>query len=176
MRDDPLKGITVAGVKEITAFSAEQVVATVRAAAKQRTKEHSGATSKSHTVFIMDIEYTNLHDGLESHLKHSKLMLADLAGLREAREFGINKSLMGLSNCISALSEQAERPNTKVHVPYRDTKLTRLLKDTLGGNCKTLMLATISPSSLQWDLTHNALKIASKAKKIRNLGLKQNVA
>ena len=63
-----------------------------------------------------------------------------------------------------------------MHVPYRDAKLTRLLKDTLGGNCKTVMIANISPSSLHWDLTHNTLKMATKAKKIRNQGIKQNVA
>ena len=55
-----------------------------------------------------------------------------------------------------------------MHIPYRDAKLTRLLKDALGGNCKTLMIANVTPSSLSWEATHNTLKMAAKARKIRN--------
>ena len=85
----------------------------------------------------------------------SKLSLIDLAGsergtvtenrglrLREGAK--INRSLLALANCINALGDKTKKG---VFVPYRDSKLTRLLKDSLGGNCKTVMIATISPSS-----------------------------
>lgn len=73
----------------------------------------------------------------------------------------INKSLLALGNCINALADG------KKHVPYRDSKLTRLLKDSLGGNCKTIIIANVSPSSLSYDDTHNTLKYANRAKHIR---------
>ena len=63
----------------------------------------------------------------------------------------INRSLLALANCISALADQAKRGAAagQSHVPYRDSKLTRLLKDSLGGACKTMMIANVSPASDQ---------------------------
>ena len=78
----------------------------------------------------------------------------------------INRSLLALGNCINALFEQSEKGG-KVHIPYRDSKLTRLLKDSLGGNCRTVMIACISPMSLDYDDTHNTLKYANRAKNIK---------
>lgn len=66
-----------------------------------------------------------------------------------------------LGNCINALSDG------KKHIPYRDSKLTRILKDSLGGNCKTVMIANISPSSLSYDDSYNTLKYADRAKRIK---------
>lgn len=75
----------------------------------------------------------------------------------------INRSLLSLGNCINILSD----PNKKgAFVPYRDSKLTRLLKDSLGGNTKTIMIACISPSYIAYEETINTLKYASRAKKI----------
>ena len=82
----------------------------------------------------------------------------------------INKSLLALGNCINAQSEQhnSDRPNkTSIYVPYRDSKLTRLLKDSLGGNCRTVMIANIAPSSSNYEDTHNTLKYANRAKNIK---------
>jgi len=75
----------------------------------------------------------------------------------------INKSLLALGNCINALCEN----KTKSHIPYRDSKLTRLLKFSLGGNCKTVMIACVSPSSQHYEETHNTLKYANRAKNIK---------
>jgi len=75
----------------------------------------------------------------------------------------INKSLLALGNCINMLHTN----NTKGimnYVPYRDSKLTRLLKDSLGGNCRTVMIANISPCSSHYEDTHNTLKYANRTK------------
>lgn len=89
-------------------------------------------------------------------------------GLRFKEGANINKSLLALGNCINKLADGSK------HVPYRDSNLTRILKDSLGGNCQTLMIANISPSSLTYEDTYNTLKYASSAKKIRTL-CKQNI-
>ena len=76
----------------------------------------------------------------------------------------INKSLLALANCINALFGEQGRGS---YVPYRDSKLTRLLKDSLGGNSRTLMVANISPCGSAFDDTLSTLKYASRAKKIK---------
>lgn len=70
--------------------------------------------------------------------------------------------LFAIGNCINNLSDGLR------HIPYRDSKLTRLLKDSLGGNCKTLMISCVSPALLSYDDTHNTLKYASRAMKIKS--------
>ena len=104
-----------------------------------------------------------------------KLSLIDLAGsergtvtenrgirLREGAK--INCSLLALANCINALGDQHKKG---VFVPYRDSKLTRLLKDSLGGNCKTVMLSCVSPANGYFEETINTLKYANRAKNIK---------
>ncbi|KAL7833846.1 hypothetical protein AOLI_G00288060 [Acnodon oligacanthus] len=77
-----------------------------------------------------------------------------------------------LSN--NAADQGKQRKSKKTHIPYRDSKLTRLLKDSLGGNCRTVMIANVSPSSLSYEDTHNTLKYANRAKEIKS-SLKSNV-
>ncbi|KAF9334167.1 kinesin-like protein Klp5 [Podila minutissima] len=102
------------------------------------------------------------------------LSLIDLAGSERASATknrgsrliegaNINKSLLALGNCINALCDN----KPKAHIPYRDSKLTRLLKFSLGGNCKTVMIACVSPSSQHYEETHNTLKYANRAKNIK---------
>lgn len=83
----------------------------------------------------------------------------------------INKSLLSLGNCINILSDRGKAGS---FVPYRDSKLTRLLKDSLGGNTKTLMIACISPSYLAYEETVNTLKYATRARNIKKV-TKKNV-
>merc|ERR1712110_431893 len=80
----------------------------------------------------------------------------------------INKSLLALGNCINALAEGSK------YVPYRNSKLTRLLKDSIGGNCRTVMISNVSPSSMTYEDTYNTLRYADRAKKIK-IKLKKNV-
>jgi kinesin family protein 18/19 len=101
-----------------------------------------------------------------------KLSLIDLAGseralatdqrtLRSLEGANINRSLLALGSCINALVEG------KKHIPYRNSKLTQLLKDSLGGSCNTVMIANISPSSLSFGETQNTVHWADRAKEIR---------
>lgn len=104
-----------------------------------------------------------------------KLSLIDLAGsergnatentgIRLWEGAKINTSLLALANCINALGDKAKKGS---FVPYWDSKLTRMLKDSLGGNCKTVMIATASPGESQYEETVNTLKYANWAKNIK---------
>lgn len=108
-------------------------------------------------------------------IKVGKLNLVDLAGSERVRVTGatgkrleesksINQSLSCLGNVISALTDSKGR----LHIPYRDSKLTRLLEDSLGGNCKTTMMAMISPTHEAFSESMSTLKFATRAKKIKN--------
>lgn len=117
----------------------------------------------------------NPEDYVQQHFKVAKLNLVDLAGSERVRVSGatgsrleetkkINKSLSALGNVISALTEKKSRN----HIPYRDSKLTRILEDSLGGNCKTTMMAMISPSEDSASETLSTLKFANRAKNLQN--------
>uniref|UniRef100_A0A671WII1 Kinesin-like protein n=1 Tax=Sparus aurata TaxID=8175 RepID=A0A671WII1_SPAAU len=125
--------------------------------------EHS---SRSHSIFLINIKQENI----ETEKKLSgKLYLVDLAGsekqkgavLDEAKN--INKSLSALGNVISALAE-----GTKSHVPYRDSKMTRILQDSLGGNCRTTIIICCSPSVYNEAETKSTLMFGQRAKTIKN--------
>ena len=109
------------------------------------------------------------------YIKVGKLNLVDLAGserVRVTRATGkrleeskkINQSLSCLGNVIAALTDYKSR----THIPYRDSKLTRILEDSLGGNCKTTMMAMITPSADAFAESLSTLKFATRAKKIKN--------
>lgn len=178
LRDDPIKGITISGVTEFPAESTEQVMTLLFTGNKRRTTEATNAnltSSRSHAVFqiIVNSKPKTKNTNIES--LSSKLSLIDLAGsergtvtenrglrLREGAK--INRSLLALANCINALGDKAKKG---FFVPYRDSKLTRMLKDSLGGNCKTVMIANVSPASSQFEETINTLKYANRAKNIK---------
>ena len=147
---------------------------------QNRTVEATGAnatSSRSHAVMQIICEYTDRHSGISGEIHVGKLSLIDLAGserasrtnnrgMRMIEGANINKSLLALGNCINALHENHTSGRTN-YIPYRDSKLTRLLKDSLGGNCRTVMIANISPSMKQFEDTHNTLKYANRAKNIK---------
>ncbi|XP_055468015.1 kinesin heavy chain [Psammomys obesus] len=130
--------------------------------------EHS---SRSHSIFLINIKQENI----ETEQKLSgKLYLVDLAGSEKVSKTGaegavldeaknINKSLSALGNVISALAE-----GTKSYVPYRDSKMTRILQDSLGGNCRTTMFICCSPSSYNDAETKSTLMFGQRAKTIKN--------
>ena len=125
---------------------------------KRRTTESTNAnqtSSRSHAVFQIQLAVKDKLSNTENEVLCGKLSLIDLAGsergtvtenrgirLREGAK--INTSLLALANCINALGDKTKKG---FFVPFRDSKLTRMLKDSLGGNCKTVMIATVSPSS-----------------------------
>lgn len=133
--------------------------------------EHS---SRSHAIFIITIECSAEGGDGENHIRVGKLNLVDLAGSERQSKTGsegqrlkeatkINLSLSALGNVISALVD-----GKSTHIPYRDSKLTRLLQDSLGGNAKTVMVATIGPASYNYDESLTTLRYASRAKSIKN--------
>lgn len=131
-------------------------------------------SSRSHCIFTVYIECSVTDAKGNAKITAGKLNLVDLAGserqtktqatgdrLKEATK--INLSLSALGNVISALVDGKTQ-----HIPYRDSKLTRLLQDSLGGNTKTIMITAVSPSDFNYDETLSSLRYASRAKQIKN--------
>eukprot|EP00163_Fabomonas_tropica_P027953 TRINITY_DN553_c0_g1_i2.p1 TRINITY_DN553_c0_g1~~TRINITY_DN553_c0_g1_i2.p1 ORF type:complete len:910 (-),score=222.75 TRINITY_DN553_c0_g1_i2:81-2810(-) len=185
LREDPVSGPTVAGVKEFTVQTVEQVLALVERGNKYRAMEPTKAnevSSRSHAVLQAICESRDRTAATNHEVKIGKLTMIDLAGserasvtdnrgLRLIEGANINRSLLSLGNCINALGDKSKRGS---YVPYRDSKLTRLLKDSLGGNCRTVMIATVSPLRSSFEDTHNTLKYANRAKNIKTK-MKRNV-
>ena len=174
LREDPEKGMSVCGITEVGGVrSAQEIIDLLRRGNKNRTTEPTAAnvtSSRSHAVLQVTVEHGNQNETLVG-----KLSLIDLAGSERASQTAnkglrlleganINRSLLALGNCITALADAGGKP---VFVPYRDSKLTRLLKDSLGGNCRTVMIANASPNHLNYEDTHNTLKYANRAKNIK---------
>lgn len=134
----------------------------------------NATSSRSHSIFTITIESSEMGEDGQEHYKVGKLHLVDLAGSERQSKTGatgdrlkeatkINLSLSALGNVISSLVDKRS-----THIPYRDSKLTRLLQDSLGGNSLTLMIATLSPASYNYDETMSTLRYANRAKSIKN--------
>lgn len=161
--------ITVAGLSEITAISRQEVIQLLLKGNKARTMEPTAAnqtSSRSHALLSVSV----LHSSALG-TRQGRLFLTDLAGSERAKKTKnrgkrlqegahINRSLLALGNCINALSGGAK------YVNYRDSKLTRLLKEALSGRCKTVMIAHVSPEAQHRDETKNTLVYADRANHI----------
>nr|CCA24136.1 kinesinlike protein putative [Albugo laibachii Nc14] len=189
LREDPGRGSVVVGITEIDVGNVSEVMRLLRRGAKKRSQEITAVnavSSRSHAVFQLVVEQRsrNVDDAdLEAGmLKFGKLSLVDLAGSERAavtqnrgQRFlegaNINRSLLALGNCINALCNKSalSESNAVIFVPYRGSKLTRLLKDSLGGNCRTVMVANIAPSLANIEETINTLKYANRVKKIKTI-------
>ncbi|XP_011299424.1 kinesin-like protein KIF18A [Fopius arisanus] len=179
LREDGRAGVIVANLKIISISSADELLQLLARGNKNRTQHPTDAnqeSSRSHAVFQV---YVNMASKLDGQVKQVKLSMIDLAGSERASATGckgarfkeganINKSLLALGNCINNLADGVK------HIPYRDSKLTRLLKDSLGGNCRTVMIANIGPSSMSYEDTYNTLRYANRAKKIKT-HIKKNI-
>uniref|UniRef100_A0A3B4XNS3 Kinesin family member 13B n=2 Tax=Seriola TaxID=8160 RepID=A0A3B4XNS3_SERLL len=172
---DGLSRLAVASYKDIESLMSEGNKS--RTVAATNMNEES---SRSHAVFNIILTHTlkDLQSGTSGE-KVSRLSLVDLAGSERAAKTGaagerlkegsnINKSLTTLGLVISALAEQGTAKNKTKFVPYRDSVLTWLLKDCLGGNSRTAMVATVSPSADNYDETLSTLRYADRAKNIVN--------
>ncbi|KAA6426660.1 MAG: CENPE type kinesin [Trebouxia sp. A1-2] len=170
-------GIYVAGLREDIVTSAEHVLQLIYSGEKLR---HFGETkmnktsSRSHTIFRMVVESRSRDQSAESEdggaVWVSTLTLVDLAGseriaktgaegLRMKEGASINKSLLTLGTVINKLSG---------HIPYRDSKLTRILQPSLGGNAKTAIICNITPAVIHADESHSTLRFACRAKRVVN--------
>jgi len=167
-------------VKDLTSFvvkSSHEIDQVMQAGKKNRSV---GATlmnqgsSRSHAIFTIIVECAESDEQRGAHITVGKLNLVDLAGSERQSKTGatgdrlkeatkINLSLSALGNVISALVDGKSQ-----HIPYRDSKLTRLLQDSLGGNTKTVMCANCGPAGYNYDETVSTLRYANRAKNIKN--------
>ncbi|XP_054895163.1 kinesin-like protein KIF27 isoform X2 [Poeciliopsis prolifica] len=188
IRDDEKGNTVVIGAREMVVTSAEELLSALEMGNALR---HTGATgmneqsSRSHVILTLQVHirsHSNKNPSVKT-VRSSKLCLVDLAGSERASKTGntgaqfkesalINTGLLALGNVIRALSDRgrSRRGNScsSPHVPYRDAKITRLLRDSLGGNAHTVMVACVSPSHHFIAETLNVLQFASKARHIHN--------
>lgn len=178
--EDSQEGIRVAHLSHHHPQTVEDVMDLVIRGNMNRTTSATDAnetSSRSHAVLQIHIMQRNRTADLKSDHTFATLSIIDLAGSERAATTknrgdrlyegaNINRSLLALGNCINALCVSDGTRRT-CHIPYRDSKLTRLLKFSLGGNCKTVMIVCISPSSTHYDETLNTLKYANRAKEIK---------
>ena len=189
IREDKKKGVYVSGLSEWVVRSCEEIYGLIKRGAQCRTTcatKLNEISSRSHAIFIIIVEQNEItvnQNGNDSeqinNIKIGKLNLVDLAGSERVRISGaegqrleesknINQSLSALGNVISALTDSKR---IRKHIPYRDSKLTRILEDSLGGNCKTTMMAMISPALEHYSETVSTLKFANRAKNIKNMAV-----
>ncbi|XP_039310398.1 osmotic avoidance abnormal protein 3 isoform X2 [Solenopsis invicta] len=180
LKEDPTKGTYVAGgLREVTVKDATECAALVQQGDQRRVAaatKMNAASSRSHAVLTLSLEAIAINDDDKrgNAIRRGRLHLVDLAGSERQTRTGatgdrlkeaasINLSLSALGNVISALAAGNGR-----HVPYRDSKLTRLLRDSLGGNARTLMIACVSPSDIDAEETLSTLRYAARARCIKN--------
>ena len=185
IREDKKRGVHVEGLSEWVVRTPDEIYGLMERGATQRatgSTRMNELSSRSHAVFIVIVENSRVEErGKESGetrqlFRVGKLNLVDLAGSERVRLTGatgvrleeskkINQSLSALGNVIKALTESKGQ---RSHVPYRDSKLTRVLEDSLGGNCKTTMMAMISPALEAFAESLSTVKFANRAKHIKN--------
>eukprot|EP00698_Gefionella_okellyi_P005550 TRINITY_DN15058_c0_g1_i1.p1 TRINITY_DN15058_c0_g1~~TRINITY_DN15058_c0_g1_i1.p1 ORF type:complete len:1261 (-),score=433.54 TRINITY_DN15058_c0_g1_i1:71-3853(-) len=173
VRESPTRGVWVEDLTEEYISSENDIMDLISIGETARTVSFTmmnAASSRSHSLFVVMIEQKNPDDG---SVKVGRLNLADLAGSEKIAKTGaekttveeakkINQSLSALGNCISALSK-----GKGTHVPFRDSKLTFVLRESLGGNTKTTLLAGCSPHSFNMEETLSTLRFAQRAKMIK---------
>uniref|UniRef100_F7FRJ7 Kinesin family member 27 n=1 Tax=Monodelphis domestica TaxID=13616 RepID=F7FRJ7_MONDO len=191
IREDEKGNTVIVGAKECSVENADEVISLLEmgnAARHTGTTQMNEHSSRSHAVFTISISQQDfppcqknmemVQDISQQSTRQivSKFHFVDLAGSERATKTGntgerfkesiqINSGLLALGNVISALGDPRKKGT---HIPYRDAKITRILKDSLGGNAKTVMITCISPSSSDFDESLNSLKYANRARNIRN--------
>ncbi|XP_060539992.1 kinesin-like protein KIF19 [Pantherophis guttatus] len=179
LREDSKGCIQIAGITEVSTTNAQEIMQLLTKGNKERTQEPTAAnktSSRSHAVLQVSVKQTNRMKGIGEEVRVGRLFMVDLAGSERAaqtqnqgkrRKEGahINRSLLALGNCINALSEKGS--SRTQYINFRDSKLTRLLKDSLGGNSRTVMIAHISPASSCFEESRTTLMYAYRAKNIK---------
>ncbi|XP_033367417.1 kinesin-like protein KIF3C [Parus major] len=177
LKENPETGVYIKDLSSFVTKNVKEIEHVMNLGSQTRSvgstnmNEHS---SRSHAIFLITIECSETGPDGEEHIRVGKLNLVDLAGSERQNKMGahgerpkeaskINLSLSALGNVISALVD-----GRSTHIPYRDSKLTRLLQDSLGGNAKTIMVATLGPASHSYDESLSTLRFANRAKNIKN--------
>nr|XP_031324869.1 kinesin-like protein KIF19 [Camelus dromedarius] len=184
LREDSKGVIQVAGITEVSTINAKEIMQLLMKGNRQRTQEPTAAnqtSSRSHAVLQVAVRQRSRVKNILQEVRQGRLFMIDLAGSERASQTQnrgqrmkegahINRSLLALGNCINALSDKSGNK----YINYRDSKLTRLLKDSLGGNSRTVMIAHISPASSAFEESRNTLTYAGRAKNIKTR-VKQNL-
>jgi hypothetical protein len=174
-------GFYLQNLFEVTTETAEETLHLFRQSARNKvvsSHDLNPVSSRSHCIFTITIKRQSLDAENLPEVRESRLCLVDLAGSERVSQtnstgvtfteaIGINKSLSVLRKVIVALATEPDRS----HIPYRDSKLTSLLQESLGGNCVTLMIACVAPGDDFIDENHSTLKYASHASNIRNVAI-----
>ncbi|KIM97879.1 hypothetical protein OIDMADRAFT_168137 [Oidiodendron maius Zn] len=177
LREDANQAVSVAGLSSHHPKDVQEVMDMIVKGNEYRTispTEANATSSRSHAVLQINVAQKDRNADVNEPHTMATLSIIDLAGSERASATknrgerliegaNINKSLLALGSCINALCDVRK----KNHVPYRNSKLTRLLKFSLGGNCKTVMIVCVSPSSAHFDETQNTLRYANRAKNIQ---------
>ena len=177
LREDANQAVSVAGLSSHHPQNVQEVMDMIVRGNEYRTMsptEANATSSRSHAVLQINVSQKDRNADINEPHTMATLSIIDLAGSERASATknrgerlqegaNINKSLLALGSCINALCD----PRKKNHIPYRNSKLTRLLKFSLGGNCKTVMIVCVSPSSQHFDETQNTLRYANRAKNIQ---------
>ncbi|KAK4159433.1 putative kinesin-like protein [Cladorrhinum sp. PSN259] len=177
LREDSNQTVSVPGLTSHKPSNVQEVMDMIVQGNEYRTVSPTAAnavSSRSHAVLQINVAQKDRNADINEPHTMATLSIIDLAGSERASATqnrgerliegaNINKSLLALGSCINALCD----PRKKNHVPYRNSKLTRLLKFSLGGNCKTVMIVCVSPSSEHFDETQNTLRYANRAKNIQ---------
>lgn len=177
LREDANQAVSVSGLSSHHPQNVQEVMDMIMKGNELRTMsptEANATSSRSHAVLQINVSQKDRNAAVNEPHIMATLSIIDLAGSERASATknrgdrliegaNINKSLLALGSCINALCD----PRKKNHVPYRNSKLTRLLKFSLGGNCKTVMIVCVSPSSQHFDETQNTLRYANRAKNIQ---------
>ncbi|KAH8716775.1 P-loop containing nucleoside triphosphate hydrolase protein [Phaeosphaeriaceae sp. PMI808] len=177
LREDANQAVSVAGLSSHRPQNVQEVMDIIVRGNEYRTMsptEANATSSRSHAVLQINVSSKDRNAAVNEPHTMATLSIIDLAGSERASATknrgerliegaNINKSLLALGSCINALCD----PRKRNHVPYRNSKLTRLLKFSLGGNCKTVMIVCVSPSSAHFDETQNTLRYANRAKNIQ---------
>eukprot|EP00899_Mesostigma_viride_P008041 jgi/Mesvir1/17238/Mv07651-RA.1 len=177
LKDRPDTGVYIQGVSQIVCKDAAEIDKLIQQGRKNRSVGETlmnQDSSRSHSILTFLIEQSEAGPDGKDMIRAGKLNLVDLAGSERQAKTGatgdrlkeatkINLSLSALGNVISALVD-----GKSTHIPYRDSKLTRLLQDSLGGNTKTCMFANIGPADYNYDETISTLRYANRAKNIKN--------
>merc|ERR1719456_742654 len=177
LKDNPNSGVYVKDLSARVVKCVEEMDQVLAAGLSKRSVAETNMneeSSRSHSIFTITVEQCQLGQDGEEHIRVGKLNMVDLAGSERQSKTGatgdrlkeatkINLSLSALGNVISALVD-----GKSSHIPYRDSKLTRLLQDSLGGNTKTVMVANVGPADYNYDETLSTLRYAYRAKSIKN--------
>uniref|UniRef100_A0A8D0MNY3 Kinesin-like protein n=1 Tax=Sus scrofa TaxID=9823 RepID=A0A8D0MNY3_PIG len=179
LREDARGTIQIAGITEVSTSNAQEIMQLLTKGNRQRTQEPTATnktSSRSHAVLQVTVRQRSCGTDLAEEVHVGRLFMVDLAGSERASQTQnrgkrmkegahINRSLLALGNCINALSEKGG--SRAQYVNFRDSKLTRLLKDALGGNSRTVMVAHISPASTHFEESRTTLLYAYRAKNIK---------